>query len=148
MIKNHFITSEASDKESICQCRRTKGCRFYPWVERFPWRRKWQPTPLFLLGKPHGQRSLEGYSPWGHRELDTTKVIQHPAYLQTEAFRSFFIKVLENTFMCFFFYLLKQIFKLKNLNKSVFTVSKDRGKHKITKEQDTLTQEIFNYFRL
>ena len=31
---------------------------------------KWQPTPVFLPGKSHGQRSLEGYSPWGHKELD------------------------------------------------------------------------------
>ena len=34
-----------------------------------PWRRKWQPTPVFLPGKPHGQRSLAGYSPWGHEGL-------------------------------------------------------------------------------
>ena len=39
---------------------------------RFPWRRKWQPTPIFLPGKSHGQRSLEGYNPWGLKELDTT----------------------------------------------------------------------------
>ena len=38
-----------------------------------PWRRKWQPTPVFLPGKFHGQRSLVGYSPWGHKELDTTE---------------------------------------------------------------------------
>ena len=38
-----------------------------------PWRRKWQPTPVFLPGKSHGQRSLEGYSPWGHKELDMTE---------------------------------------------------------------------------
>ena len=37
------------------------------------WRRKWQPTPVFLPGKLHGQRSLVGYSPWGHKESDTTK---------------------------------------------------------------------------
>ena len=36
------------------------------------WRRKQQPTPVFLSGKSHGQRSLKGYSPWGHKELDTT----------------------------------------------------------------------------
>ena len=35
------------------------------------WRRKWQPTPVFLPGESHGQRSLAGHSPWGHRELDT-----------------------------------------------------------------------------
>ena len=36
-------------------------------------RRKWQPTPVFLPEKSHGQRSLVGYSPWGHKELDTTE---------------------------------------------------------------------------
>jgi len=36
------------------------------------WRRKWQPTPVFLLGKSHGQRSLVGYSPWGHKESGTS----------------------------------------------------------------------------
>jgi len=39
----------------------------------FPWRRKWQPSPVFLLGEFHGQRSLVGYSPWGRKELDTTE---------------------------------------------------------------------------
>ena len=37
------------------------------------WRRKWQPTPVFLPGKSHGQRSLAGYSPWGPKELDMTE---------------------------------------------------------------------------
>ena len=37
-----------------------------------PWSRKWQPSPVFLSGKFHGQRSLVGYSPWGHKELGTT----------------------------------------------------------------------------
>ena len=36
------------------------------------WRRKWQPSPVFLPGKSHGQRNLAGYSPWGHKESDTT----------------------------------------------------------------------------
>ena len=39
----------------------------------YPWRRKWQPTPVFLPGEPHGQRSLVGYSPWGRKELDMTE---------------------------------------------------------------------------
>ena len=38
-----------------------------------PWRRAWQPTPVFLPGKSHGQRSLVGYSPWGHKEADMTE---------------------------------------------------------------------------
>ena len=45
-------------KESACQCKR---CGFDPWVGKIPWRRKWQPTPVFLPGKSHGQRSLAGY---------------------------------------------------------------------------------------
>ena len=50
-----------------------KRCRFDPWVWKIPWRRKWQPTPVLFAGKSHGWRSLVGYSPWGHRELDTSK---------------------------------------------------------------------------
>ena len=40
---------------------------FNPWVGKIPWRRKWQPTPVFLPGESHGERILEGYSPWGFR---------------------------------------------------------------------------------
>ena len=53
----------ASDKEPTCPFRRSKRCRFYPWVGKIPWRRAWQPTPVFLPGESHGQRSLAGYSP-------------------------------------------------------------------------------------
>ena len=60
----------ASGKEPVCQCRR---CGFDPWVGSIPWSRKWQSTLVFLPGESHGQRSLAGYSPWGHKELDTTE---------------------------------------------------------------------------
>ena len=40
-----------------------------------PWRRKWQPTSVFLPGKFHGQRKLASFSPWGHKELDTTELL-------------------------------------------------------------------------
>ena len=43
-----------------------------PWVRKIPWRRAWQPTPVFLPGEPHGQRSLAGHSPWGCRESGMT----------------------------------------------------------------------------
>ena len=56
-----------------CQCRRHKGLKFDPWVRKFSWRRKWQPTPVFLPGEFHEQRSLAGYSPWGCKELDMTE---------------------------------------------------------------------------
>ena len=59
-----------SGKESTCQCRRL---RIDPRVGKIPWSRKWQPTPVFLPGKFHGQRSLVGYSPWGCKELDPTE---------------------------------------------------------------------------
>ena len=50
-----FIPSPwLSGKEPARQCRR---CKFNPWVERSPWRRKWQPIPVFLPGKSHGQRN-------------------------------------------------------------------------------------------
>ena len=49
------------------------GTGFNPWVGKIPWRRKWRPTPVFLPGKSHGRRSLVGYSPWGHKESDTTE---------------------------------------------------------------------------
>ena len=57
-----------SSKESTCQCWRH---RFDPWIRKIFWRRKWQPTPVSLPGKSHGQRNLMGYSPWCHKELDT-----------------------------------------------------------------------------
>ena len=46
---------------------------FDPWVRKMPWRREWLPTVVFLPGKFHGQRSLEGCSPWTHKELDMTE---------------------------------------------------------------------------
>ena len=51
----------------------SKRCRFNIWVGKSPWRRAWQPTPLFLHSESHGQRSLEGYSPQGCTESDTTE---------------------------------------------------------------------------
>ena len=56
-----------SGKESTCQCRRPKRHRLDPWVRKIPWSRKRQPTPVFLLGKSLGQRSLVGYSPWDYK---------------------------------------------------------------------------------
>ena len=52
--------------------------RFNPCVRKIPWRTDWLPTPVFLPGKSHRQRSLMGYSPWGHKELDTAK--QHSTH--------------------------------------------------------------------
>ena len=46
----------------------------FPGSGRFPWRRAGQPTPVFLPGESHGQRSLAGYSPQSHKEVDTTEM--------------------------------------------------------------------------
>ena len=62
----------ASGKEPACQCRRCKRRGFDPWV-----RKEWLPTPVFLPGESHGQRSLAGYSPQGCKELDMTEVTEH-----------------------------------------------------------------------
>ena len=48
------------------------------WVRKIPWRRKWQPTPVFLPGESHGRRSLVGYSPRGRKESDTTERLHFP----------------------------------------------------------------------
>ena len=56
----------SAGKEPACQCRRRKRYGFDPWVRKILWRRKWQPAPVSLPGKFHGQRS-----PWGHKELGT-----------------------------------------------------------------------------
>ena len=49
------------------------ACMQETWACKIPWRRKWQLTPVFLSGELHGQRSLAGYGPWGHKELDMTE---------------------------------------------------------------------------
>ena len=62
--------------------RRHQRHRFDRWVGKIPWKRKWQPTPVFLPGKSHGLWSLAGYSLWGHKESDTTECMQY----ETESF--------------------------------------------------------------
>ena len=57
-------------KESACNAE--DEIEFDPWVGKTPWRREWLPTPVFLPAEFHGRRNLVGYSPLGHKELDTT----------------------------------------------------------------------------
>ena len=64
-----WLSRRLGSKEFACQCKRYRRCRFNPWV----WSREWQPTSVFLLGEFHAQRNLEGYSPRGHTESDTTE---------------------------------------------------------------------------
>ena len=81
---NKIVFPVVSGKEYSCQCRIHE---FHPWVWKIPWRRKWQPTTVFLPGKSPGQRSLAGYSSWGPKESDTTEQLtfihmESPALLQ------------------------------------------------------------------
>ena len=67
----------------------TQETWFRSWVGKIPWSRKWQPTPLFLPGRFHGQRSLVGYSPWGHKESDLTERERAQAHTHTHGWESF-----------------------------------------------------------
>ena len=77
----------SAGKESTCivgDCLQCRWPRLNPWVGKIPWRRKWQPTPVFLLGKSHGQWRLPGYRPWDHKSWTplsnwTTTTIIQPA---------------------------------------------------------------------
>ena len=74
-IANQFWASQVAQwlkkkKKSTCQCRR---CKLDPCTRKIPWRRKWQPTPVFLPGKSRGQRSLVGCRLWGCTESGTTE---------------------------------------------------------------------------
>ena len=80
-----YLSFWASLVAQTVKCLPTCGMSgFNPWVGKIPWRRKWQPTPVFLPGKSHGRRSLMGYKPWGHKELDTIERL--PFYVLSFSF--------------------------------------------------------------
>ena len=100
-----FISGGASGKEPPCQCSRYKRRGFDPWIGKIPQRRKGQPTPVFLPGEFHGQRSLVGYSPWGHKELDMTERLTHTFFLSKPLAShpwslSFHLKKPHQNFLC------------------------------------------------
>ena len=72
VIKCQFpvLPAGSDGKESACN---VGDLGLIPRSQKIPWRRAQQPTPVFLPGESHGQRSLVGYGPWGHKELDTTE---------------------------------------------------------------------------
>ena len=83
---NWGLPREHSCKESACQCRRCRRHKVDPWVKKIPWSRKWLLTPVSLPGKSHGQRSLAGYRPRGHRESDMTE--HHPRELKDNSWKA------------------------------------------------------------
>ena len=64
-------------RESACNVGDAGNHKFSPWAGKIPWKRAWQPTLVFSSGEFHGQRSLVGYSPRGHKESDTTKATEY-----------------------------------------------------------------------
>ena len=73
----YYDDGGSDGKESVCSA----GDLFSPWVGKILWRREWLPTPLFLPEEFHGQRSLVGYSSWGHKESDTIEWLTHTLQL-------------------------------------------------------------------
>ena len=67
-----------SGKKPTCQCR---GRGFLPWVGKIPWRRKWPPTPVFLSGKSHGQRSLACCRLWHHKRVRHNWATEQQQYI-------------------------------------------------------------------
>ena len=94
-----------SGKEFICQSRRHKRSGLDLWVGKTHWRKPWQPTPIFLPGVCHGQRSLVGYSPQVQTESDTTEATQHTHYkyvyikhfIQNTIYALYALQYIENT---------------------------------------------------
>ena len=71
--------------------------RFNPWVGKIPWRRKWQPTPIFLPGESHGWRSLVGYiSPWGCKESDVTSLYFLSTVIRPDLWASLVAQTVQN----------------------------------------------------
>ena len=95
-IKSQDFLGGANGKESTCQGRRCKKGGFNPWVGKISWSRNWHSTPVFLPGKFHGQRSLVGYSPWGHKGADTTEWLS--THTQSNHMAQLRIKGLGNRF--------------------------------------------------
>ena len=72
-IKLYKASPLAQQSRIRLKCRSHRECGFDLWVEKIPWKSAWQPTPILLPRESHGQRSLAGYSPKGHKESDTTE---------------------------------------------------------------------------
>ena len=94
ILKNPIMTPPG--KEPTCQCRRYKRHGFDPSVEKIPWRRKQQPTPVFLPGESHGQKSLEAYGSWG-----LTQVSRHAWSFSVFPKRKFWLQLCEYVFFNF-----------------------------------------------
>ena len=84
----HFNLGGSEVKASACICLQCGTPGFDPWLGKIPWRRKWQPTPIFLPGESGGRRSLVGYSPRGCKESDTTEQLHFQSDIEVLSGRS------------------------------------------------------------
>ena len=87
-LKKPLISLHLQDSARFqLSCDSGSGVQLLPgsWVGKIPWRRKWQPTPGFLPGESHGQRTLAGCSPWGRKESDTTEQARAHTHTHTHA---------------------------------------------------------------
>ena len=118
--------------QRIClQCRRPE---FNPWVGKIPWRREWQLTSLFMPGKFHGQRSLVGYSPWGHKEVDMTERLTLSTFNNVSNNANYSFVIFLSSFF-FFFEESYQIWRLIcNPNKCKTSWPEMLGSHKVGKK--------------
>ena len=97
LIYNLFLgASLVAQMVKVClQCR---WPRFNPWVRKIPWRKKWQHTPVFLPVEFHGWRSQVSYSPWDHKELDTTEWLTFHSTCHYVIFSDMYLESLYDTF--------------------------------------------------
>ena len=108
-----------SGKEPACQCRKHKRLRFDLWVREIPCRRKWHPTPVFLPGEFHGQRSLAVYSPQGcteseHDWSDLAHSLARPSLWFGRSGNTQFLKKKTNGVECYY-----MIYKNRHVNFSL-----------------------------
>ena len=106
VVKNSLVSAgDVRDASSIIG--------FGLWVRKIPWRRAWQPTPIFLLGEFYGQGSLVGYSPQACKELDTTEATEH----------RHIVLVSLHIYTCLFFYFLLLICEITHFDAEIWGVS-------------------------
>ena len=112
----NWLPMWCSVKESACQWRR---CGFNPGVRKIPWRRKLQPTPVFLPGKSHGQRGLAGYSSWCCKELDMTEHTQTLCTQKTLVSLVGEKLALRWTLLCFYKSLIARLERIKHFLRNI-----------------------------
>ena len=123
----------ASGKESTYQLMRQ---RFDPWVGKIAWRRKWNPTSTFFPGEFHGQRSLAGYSQWGHKKSDMTQHLSN--------YPTFDWFVFERDLRHYLFQLYHN--KSKNTEAQVSNVTNCSGKVKLSESRLPILHQINGLF--